>query len=492
MKKYLLAIDQGTTSTRAIIFDRQSVALFTAQREVKCYFPKPGWVESDALQIWVSVIDVVNEVLVKANLSINNIDSIGITNQRETVVVWDKKTGLPVYNAIIWQSRQSKDICDALEDKKQFIHQKTGLLINPYFSASKIRFILDNIYDGQQKADNNELLVGTIDTWIMYKMSQGSIYATDVSNASRTLLFNIYDMKWDEELCNLFNIPMSMLPEVKPSSYKFGKASFFSNNVEICGVAGDQQAALFGQTCFNPGECKNTYGTGCFMLTNIGERPILSKNGLLTTVAWQINDKTYYALEGSIFIGGALIQWLRDEMNIIKSASISEEYANKCNDTNGIYVVPAFTGLGAPYWKDDAKGAVFGLTRGSNKYQFVRACLEAIAYQCKDVIDLMIKETGINIKSLKVDGGATANNYLMQFQSDILNCDITLPKCIETTALGVSYLAGLASGYYSSLEEISSCYNQANKYKPIMSKKVAKEKYKGWKAAVKATIKFKI
>ena len=491
MKKYILSIDQGTTSTRAIIFDRSSIALFMAQREVKCYYPKPGWVESDALEIWVSVIDVINEVLVKANLTMKDIDSIGITNQRETVVVWDKKSGLPVYHAIIWQSRQSKYICDSLEDKKQFIHQKTGLLINPYFSASKIRFILDNIENGQQRAENNELMVGTIDTWIMYKMSHGNIYATDVTNASRTLLYNIFDHCWDEELCKLFNIPISMLCKVNPSSYKYGRASFFSNDVYICGVAGDQQAALFGQTCFSKGEFKNTYGTGCFMLTNIGNKPLLSQKGLLTTIAWQIGDEFTYALEGSIFIGGALVQWLRDEMNLISSAAESEEFANKCQDSNGVYIVPAFVGLGAPYWQDDAKGAVFGLTRGTNKYQFVKACLEAIAYQCKDVIDVIKKEANIDIKSLKVDGGATNNNYLMQFQSDILHTNIILPKCVETTALGVSYLSGLASGYYKSLQDINSCYCKNKEFHPQMSIKKAKSIYRGWKRAVRATITFK-
>lgn len=491
MSKYILAIDQGTTSTRAIIFDRQSVPLYMAQREVKCFYPKSGWVESDALEIWVSVIDVINEVLVKANLTFSNIDSIGITNQRETTVIWDKKTGMPVYHAIIWQSRQSKEICDKLEDKKDFIHKRTGLLINPYFSASKIRFILDNIKDGQKRAINGELMVGTIDTWIMYKMSHGNIYATDVSNASRTLLFNIFEKKWDKDLCDLFNIPIEILPEVKPSSFEYGFASFFSNSVKICGVAGDQQAALFGQACFKKGDSKNTYGTGCFMLMNIGKEPILSKNGLLTTIAWQIGDETIYAMEGSVFIGGAVVQWLRDEMKMISTSAESEDFAYKCEDTNGIYVVPAFVGLGTPYWQNDVRGSVFGLTRGSNRYQFVRACLESIAYQSKDVIDIIKEDTKLDITCLKVDGGATDNNYLMQFQSDILQTTISLPKCIETTALGVSYLSGLASGYYKSLEDIHSCYYSKKQFRPLMSKNKAIEKCEGWRKAINATIAFK-
>ena len=371
MSKYILAIDQGTTSTRAIIFDRQSVPLYVAQREVKCFYPKSGWVESDALEIWVSVIDVINEVLVKANLTFSNIDSIGITNQRETTVIWDKKTGMPVYHAIIWQSRQSKEICDKLEDKKDFIHKRTGLLINPYFSASKIRFILDNIKDGQKRAVNGELMVGTIDTWIMYKMSHGNIYATDVSNASRTLLFNIFEKKWDKDLCDLFNIPIEILPEVKPSSFEYGFASFFSNNVKICGVAGDQQAALFGQACFKKGDSKNTYGTGCFMLMNIGKEPILSKNGLLTTIAWQIGDETIYAMEGSVFIGGAVVQWLRDEMKMISTSAESEDFAYKCEDTNGIYVVPVFAnGIGWFFLIPVPESAVFSILLVSNVIKF--------------------------------------------------------------------------------------------------------------------------
>lgn len=492
MNKYILAIDQGTTSTRAILFDRKSIPLYSAQREVKCYYPHSGWVESDPLELWVSVIDVINEILVKANITMKNIDSIGITNQRETTIVWDKETGMPVYRAIVWQSRQSNDICERLKKHEKFIQSKTGLIMNPYFSASKIRFILDHIPNGQERARKGQLMFGTVDTWILYKLTSGEVFATDVSNASRTLLFNIHTMSWDKELCDLFDIPMDMLPIVRPSSYRFGKASFFSSEVYVCGIAGDQQAALFGQTCFEKGESKNTYGTGCFMLLNIGDKPMISTNGLLTTVAWQIKDKVTYALEGSVFIGGAVVQWLRDEMQLIEKASDSEKMANKTDDCNGVYIVPAFVGLGTPYWDNDARGAVFGLTRGTNKYQFVRASLEAIAYQCKDVIEVMKKDSNLKIKTLKVDGGATANNYLMQFQADILNTPLKLPKCLETTALGVAYLAGLESGYFKSLDDISSCHVHKLIYEPNMSKNEIDRRYNGWKKAVEATQVFKI
>ena len=362
--KYVLSIDQGTTSSRALLFDKTGQKIQIAQREVKCLFPNSGWVEADAISIWVSVMDVINEVLIKANLTIDDVDSIGITNQRETTVVWNKKTGMPVYNAIVWQSRQSADICEALIDQKDLIHQKTGLLINPYFSASKVRFILDHIENGQQLAESGDLLFGTIDSWIVYKMTMGKVHATDVTNASRTLLFNINEMRWDEELCKIFNIPMCMLPTVRPSAYDYGELSFLRSNVHITGVVGDQQAALFGQTCFDSGESKNTYGTGCFLLVNTGDKPILSKNGLLTTVAWQIGDQVTYALEGSVFIGGAVVQWLRDEMRLIHHSGDSEKVALE-SPSGEIYIVPAFTGLGTPYWDDDARGAVFGLTSGS-------------------------------------------------------------------------------------------------------------------------------
>ena len=488
--KYILSIDQGTTSSRAILFDKHGHKIETAQREVKCLFPKSGWVEADAIAIWVSVMDVINEVLIKANLTIDDVDSFGLTNQRETTVVWNKKTGMPVYNAIVWQSRQSASICEALMDKKELIHQKTGLLINPYFSASKVRFILDHIENGQELAESGDLLFGTIDSWIVYKMTMGKVHATDVTNASRTLLFNINDMKWDEELCKLFNIPMCMLPTVRPSAYNYGIVSYLRSDVPITGVIGDQQAALFGQTCFECGESKNTYGTGCFLLVNTGDKPVISKNGLLTTVAWQLGDKVTYALEGSVFIGGAVVQWLRDQMRLLHHSSDAEEVALE-SSSGEIYIVPAFTGLGTPYWDDDARGAVFGLTRSTNKSQFVRAALEAIAYQCKDVMDVMEKETKQKIKNLKVDGGATSNGYLMQFQSDILHATIKLPKNLETTALGAAYMAGLQSGYYANLESIKKIHEYQAIYTPKMSKQEVARLYKGWKIAIKATRMFK-
>ena len=488
--KYVLSIDQGTTSSRAILFDKNGQKIQMAQREVKCLFPNSGWVEADAIGIWVSVMDVINEVLIKANLTIDDIHSIGLTNQRETTVVWNKKTGMPVYNAIVWQSRQSASICEALNDQKELIHEKTGLLINPYFSASKVRFILDHIENGQALAESGDLLFGTIDSWIVYKMTMGKVHATDVTNASRTLLFNIHDMKWDEELCKLFNIPMCMLPTVRPSAFNYGQLSFMRSDVPITGVIGDQQAALFGQTCFEAGESKNTYGTGCFLLVNTGDKPVLSHNGLLTTVAWQIGDQVTYALEGSVFIGGAVVQWLRDEMRLIHHSGDSEKVALE-SQSGEIYIVPAFTGLGTPYWDDDARGAVFGLTRGTNKSQFVRAALEAIAYQCKDVVEVMQKETNQKIKNLKVDGGATKNGYLMQFQSDILHTVIKLPKCLETTALGAAYMAGLQSGYYANLESIKKIHEYQAIYNPKMPKKEIARLYKGWKTAIKATRMFK-
>ena len=488
--KYVLSIDQGTTSSRAILFDEHGQKIEMAQREVKCLFPNSGWVEADATSIWISVMDVINEVLIKSNLTIDDIDSIGLTNQRETTVVWSKQTGMPVYNAIVWQSRQSADICEALMDKKDLIHQKTGLLINPYFSASKVRFILDHIENGQERAESGDLLFGTIDSWIVYKMTMGKVHATDVTNASRTLLFNINEMRWDKQLCDLFNIPMSMLPTVRPSAYDYGELSFLRSNVHITGVIGDQQAALFGQTCFECGESKNTYGTGCFLLVNTGDKPVLSKNGLLTTVAWQIGNQVTYALEGSVFIGGAVVQWLRDEMRLIHHSGDSEKVALE-SPSGEIYIVPAFTGLGTPYWDDDARGAVFGLTRGTNKSQFVRAALEAIAYQCKDVVEVMQKETKQTIKNLKVDGGATKNTYLMQFQSDILHTIIKLPKCLETTALGAAYMAGLQSGYYQNLESIKKIHEYQAIYNPKMAKKEIDRLYKGWKTAIKATRMFK-
>lgn len=486
--KYILAIDQGTTSSRAMLFNENGQPVATAQKEVECKYPHSGWVEVDAIDIWLSVIDCISEIMAKNNLTEADIDSIGITNQRETSVIWDKKTGRPIYNAVVWQSRQTAEICEAVSDKKELIHEKTGLLINPYFSASKIRWILDQVPGAQERAEKGELLFGTMDTWVMYKLSGGKIHATDVSNASRTLLFNINTMCWDKELCDIFNIPMSVLPEVKPSSHLYGTSY---SGIPITGVAGDQQAALFGQTCFAEGDSKNTYGTGCFMLMNIGEKPTFSNNGLLTTVAWKIGDKVTYALEGSVFIGGAVIQWLRDEMKLIKKSSECEAIATSVPKTGGIYMVPAFTGLGTPYWDDDARGAIFGLTRGTNSAQIVRACLESIAYQSKDVFEVMKQETGINITDLCVDGGATANKYLMQFQSDILQTNIKLPNCLETTALGVAYLAGLNTGYFKSMDDIKKIHSYKATYSPEMEKEEVERKYKNWKLAVEATRVFK-
>lgn len=491
MEKYILAIDQGTTSSRAILFDKKGHKIALANREIKCIYPKEGYVEEDPTEIWISVVDVVNEVLIKSNTTWNQIDSIGITNQRETTVVWDKNTGSPVYHAIVWQSRQSLEICESHYKEKDIIHKKTGLLINPYFSASKIRFILDHIKNGQIRAEKGELLFGTIDSWLIYKMTNGKKHLTDVSNASRTMLFNIFDKKWDDELLNIFNIPKVMLPKVVESSYDFGIATAFNSKVHIYGVAGDQQASLFGHNCFKEGQSKNTYGTGCFMLLNLGDKPILSENGLLTTIAWSIDGKVSYALEGSVFIGGAAIQWLRDGLEIIKDASDSEKQASKVNSTIGTYFVPAFVGLGTPYWDDEVRGAMFGMTRATTKSHIVRATLESIAYQCKDVFDVMVKESLINISSLQVDGGATANNILMQFQADILGINVNKPACLETTALGVAYLAGLKSGFYNSLEDICKCHEYKATYVPHMNKKEVEERCNGWHLAVSAARLFK-
>lgn len=491
MKKYILAIDQGTTSTRAILINSKGEEVFKAQRPIECLFPHPGWVEVSPDKIWVSVIDVINELLVVSSSSFDEIAAIGVTNQRETTVVWDKKTGRAVYNAIVWQSKQTQPICDAHEKEMDFIQKQTGLRMNPYFSASKIRFILDQIPSGQKRAEAGELLFGTIDTWIMYKMTKGASHYTDVSNASRTMLYNIFDMKWDDGLLNLWNIPKCMLPEVLDNSADYGEASFFQGGVHIRGVAGDQQAALFGQCCFKEGDSKNTYGTGCFMLMNIGNKPIVSKKGLLTTVAWRENGVTTYALEGSVFIGGAVVQWLRDEMGLIKSSHDSENYANKVKDTAGVYVVPAFVGLGTPYWDDEARGAVFGLTRGADRHNFVRASLFSIAYQSKDVIEAMKEEAHLNLKALRVDGGASANALLMQFQADILQCEVHLPKCLETTALGAGYLAGLGAGFWKSKKDIESNHSIQKKFKPTMDPETVEKLYHGWLMAVKATRVFK-
>jgi glycerol kinase len=490
MKKYILTIDQGTTSTRAILFNQSGQIVHSAFKDVKCLYPSPSYVETDALELWLSVLAVVNEVLITANVSLEDVDGIGITNQRETTIVWDKVTGMPVYNAIVWQSRQSAAYCDALEAKKEFIFNKTGLLINPYFSASKIRYILDHIKDGQGRAERGELLFGTVDSWIIYKLTNGRVHATDISNASRTLLFNIFDRQWDSDLLALFNIPSVMLPKVFPSSHTFGHCEFLKVPVPIAGVAGDQQASLFGHLCLDKGDSKNTYGTGCFMLMNIGSKPCLAKGGLLTTVAWQIGNKVTYAFEGSVFVGGAAVQWLRDEMQLIRTAKYSEKEASKACKNDGVYVVPAFVGLGTPYWDDKARGAVFGLTRATSKSEFIRATLESIAYQTKDVFAVMEEASKIDLKRLQVDGGATSNGYLMQFQADLLDCQIRVAKIMETTSLGVLFLAGLETGFFSSINEIKKLKYEGTIYKPKMTSDVRDQLYRGWKKAVKATQSF--
>ncbi len=491
MKKYILAIDQGTTSTRAILINDKGEEVFKAQRPLECLYPKPGWVEQDPNKIWISVIDVINELMVVSSSSMDEVASIGITNQRETTVIWDKKTGNAVGNAIVWQSKQTQSLCEERMDKTEFIHSRTGLRMNPYFSASKIRYILDSIPNGQKRAEEGNLLFGTIDSWLIYKMTKGATHATDVSNASRTMLYNIFTMSWDKELLDIWNIPERMLPVVKDNSDDFGEASFFPGEVHITGVAGDQQAALFGQCCYREGESKNTYGTGCFMLMNTGSKPILSHSGLLTTVAWRENGVTTYALEGSIYIGGAIVQWLRDQTRWFEDSCDSEMYAAKRPDTAGVYFVPAFVGLGTPWWDDDARGAIFGLTRGADRHNITRAGLYSIAYQSKDVIDVMKKEAGLELKVLRVDGGASANSMLMQFQADILQAEVHVPCCVETTALGAGYLAGLGVGFWKDKKDIESNRALSRKYAPSMKKEEADKLYRGWLQAVKAAQAFK-
>ena len=495
MKSYILAIDQGTTSTRAIIFDKNSQIQGIASEEIKQYYPKPGWVEQDANEIWISVLTVMARVLIDANIKAHQIASIGITNQRETTVIWDKKTGNPVYHAIVWQSRQTQDICNDLKNNglEEMIKSKTGLVIDPYFSASKIRWILDHIPNGQHAAEHHQLMFGTIDSWLLYKLTGGE-HKTDVTNASRTMLYNIHEMTWDLEILNLLNIPKSMLPEVRPSSEIYGYTKpyhFYGEKVPISGIAGDQQAALFGQTCFEDGSVKNTYGTGCFMLMNTGHKPVNSKNGLLTTIAWQIDHQVTYALEGSVFVACSSVQWLRDGLEMIKQASDTEPLALDLDDNEGVYIVPAFVGLGTPYWDSEAKGAIFGLTRGTNKKHFARAILESICYQSLDVLTAMQKDSKLPIKSFKVDGGAIVNNFLMQFQSDILNIEVNRPKITETTALGSAYLAGLAVNYWKNLEEIKTSWHLDKTFSPQMTEEKRNQNIKGWQTAVKATITYK-
>ncbi len=495
MGKYVLSIDQGTTSTRAIIFDHDSNIVSCSQKEFTQYFPEPGWVEHDANEIWLTVMYVMMDAIQKANIKPEEIVSIGITNQRETAVVWDKNTGVPVYHAIVWQSRQTAGICDELRaaGKEEMIREKTGLLIDPYFSGTKVKWILDNVEGAREKAEAGDLLFGTIDSFLIWKLSGATVHATDYSNASRTLLYNIYDLCWDEELLKLMNVPKSMLPEVKPSSGIFGYTApyhFFGLEIPIAGVAGDQQAALFGQGCFQAGMGKTTYGTRCFLLMHTGEKPTKSTHGMLTTLAWGIDGKVYYALEGSIFVAGSAIQWLRDGLEMIRTASESEEVAEAVHDSNGVYVVPAFVGLGAPYWDDKARGAIFGLTRGVTKAHFVRATLESLAYQTRDIIDAMTKDSQIAIKTLRVDGGAVKNDLLMQFQSDILNVKVERPYVSETTAMGAAYLAGLAVGFWKDKDEVI-LHNHVDKtFVPAMADDTREKKYRGWRQAVEATCQY--
>lgn len=493
MKKYILALDQGTTSSRAIVFDKDGLIVGTSQKEFTQIYPKAGWVEHDAMEIWGTQSGVAREVLEKTGVRPEEIAAIGVTNQRETTVVWDKVTGKPIYNAIVWQCRRTAAICDELKAKgwEEKIKQKTGLVIDAYFSGTKIKWILDNVEGARERAEKGELLFGNIDTWLIWNLTRGKVFVTDYSNASRTLLYNIKELKWDKEILEELDIPMSMLPEVKPSSCIYGYTdpqTFGGAEIPIAGDAGDQQAALFGQACYEPGMAKNTYGTGCFMLMNTGEKPIESKNGLITTIAWGIGEKVVYALEGSIFIAGASIQWLRDELKLVYDAAQSEYYANLVDDTHGVYVVPAFTGLGAPYWDMYARGAVFGLTRGTKREHLVRATLESIAYQTKDVLEAMQEDSGITLKTLKVDGGASANNFLMKFQADILDVPVRRPQVLETTALGAAYLAGLAVGFWKDQDEIKAKWAEDKEFTSSMKEEDRIKKYRGWKKAVKRSM----
>ncbi|HIH1122177.1 TPA: glycerol kinase GlpK [Streptococcus agalactiae] len=491
-EKYIMAIDQGTTSSRAIIFNKKGEKIASSQKEFPQIFPQAGWVEHNANQIWNSVQSVIAGAFIESSIKPGQIEAIGITNQRETTVVWDKKTGLPIYNAIVWQSRQTAPIADQLkqEGHTNMIHEKTGLVIDAYFSATKVRWILDHVPGAQERAEKGELLFGTIDTWLVWKLTDGLVHVTDYSNAARTMLYNIKELKWDDEILELLNIPKAMLPEVKSNSEVYGKTTpfhFYGGEVPISGMAGDQQAALFGQLAFEPGMVKNTYGTGSFIIMNTGEEMQLSQNNLLTTIGYGINGKVHYALEGSIFIAGSAIQWLRDGLRMIETSSESEGLAQSSTSDDEVYVVPAFTGLGAPYWDSNARGSVFGLTRGTSKEDFVKATLQSIAYQVRDVIDTMQVDSGIDIQQLRVDGGATMNNLLMQFQADILGIDIARAKNLETTALGAAFLAGLSVGYWESMDELKELNATGQLFQATMNESRKEKLYKGWRKAVKAT-----
>lgn len=492
MKQYVMSLDQGTTSSRCILFDKQGNICSMAQREFTQIYPKPGYVEHNPMEIWSSQLGVAIEAMAMVNAKPENIAGIGITNQRETTIVWDKTTGKPIYNAIVWQCRRTADKIDKLkaDGMEETVKAKTGLVPDAYFSATKIVWILENVEGAREKAEKGELLFGTVDTWLIWNLTKGKVHVTDYTNASRTMLYDIHNLKWDEELLAYFNIPDTMLPTVRPSSYVYGYTDplVLGGQIPIAGAAGDQQAALFGQCCFEEGDVKNTYGTGCFLLMNTGDKPIASKNGLVTTIAATEEGKINYALEGSVFVAGASIQWLRDGMRMFKEAKQSEEYALNAVDTTGVYVVPAFAGLGAPYWNQYARGSVFGITRGCQKEHFIRATLESIAYQTYDVIKAMEEDAGVKLTNLKVDGGASANNFLMQFQSDILEATVDRPNCIETTALGAAYLAGLATGYFKDKEEIKQNWQLGKAFTPVIEESKRTELLKGWKKAVKCAL----
>lgn len=488
MSKYIMSLDQGTTSCRCILFDKKGNIVSMAQKEIKQYYPQSAWVEQDAMEIWSTQIGVAQEAMYKINASYENIAAIGITNQRETTIIWEKETGRPIYPAIVWQCRRTANYCDSLKENglEKIYRQKTGLMIDAYFSATKIKWILENVPNAMQQAQKGELLFGTVDSWLIWNLTKGKVHVTDYSNASRTMLFNIHSLEWDKEILSELNIPKVILPDVKPSSYVYGytDSTIFGGKIPISGVAGDQQAALFGQTCYSAGNAKNTYGTGCFLLMNTGEKPVNSKNGLLTTIAWGIDNKIEYALEGSIFVAGAAIQWLRDELKLINSAEDSEYMAQKVCDTNGIYIVPAFAGLGAPYWDQYARGTIVGITRGVNKYHIIRATLESLAYQVYDVLKAMEEDSGITLKSLKVDGGACANNFLMQFQSDMIDAPVERPICIEITALGAAYLAGLAVGYWKDKDEIVQNWKISKTFFSSINQETRSKHLEGWHKAI--------
>ncbi len=490
MEKYIIAIDQGTTSSRAIIFDKQQQMVGSSQKEFTQIYPKEGWVEHDPMEIWASQYGVLQEVMAQNNLTQENIAAIGITNQRETTIIWDKVTGVPIYNAIVWQCRRTADFCEELKAKgwEEYIKQNTGLVLDAYFSATKIKWILDHVEGARERAKKGELLFGTVDTWLIWKLTNGKVHVTDYTNASRTMIFNINTLEWDQTLLHLFDIPRCMLPEVKNSSEIYGYANLGTKGgirVPIGGAAGDQQAALFGQGCFDKGNVKNTYGTGCFVLMNTGDELVKSKNGLLTTIAIGLEGKVQYALEGSVFVGGAVVQWLRDEIRLVNDSSDTDYFASKVKDSGGVYVVPAFVGLGAPYWDMYARGGIVGLTRGTNRNHIIRASLESIGYQCRDVIDAMIDDVGHKLVSIKVDGGASKNNFLMQFQADIIGAEVVRPKVVETTALGAAYLAGLAVGYWKDKHEILEEWRVDHTFTPSLEEEKRDKAYRGWKRAVK-------